>query len=421
MELELSSRDRAMLAGDLGPASRLAMRILVRMAAIWRAASLLDITGAHIDSALYVGDATLEYAEHLAELGARVAVPTTLNVSGVDTAAWQEWAVPPDWAAKAHRQMVAYEAMGCRSTWTCAPYQSEPRPAFGDQIAWGESSAIVFANSVLGARTERYPDLLDICAAITGRVPAVGLHLTEHRAGTVLIRLAELSERIQQDDAFFPVLGHLVGSAVQGGVPVLAGLATHPTEDQLKALGAAMASSGAVALFHVVGVTPEATTQAAAFHGMAPPREITVSLADLRDARRDLDTAHGAKLDMVVLGSPHFSFTEFQRLAELVAGTTRHPAVRVLITTGRGVKLMAERAGLLEPLERFGAELAVDTCILTSPMLPDHVRVLMTNSAKYAYYTPSLLGRQMSFGGLRDCVRSAVAGRVEHDEESWRE
>ena len=175
-----------MADGDGGPAQALAMSILVRMADVYGATELMDISQAHIDSTIYLGDATLEFAERLASLGARVAVPTSLNVSGVDECGWKDWAVKPEWAAKAARQMLAYERMGAVPTWTCAPYQTHMRPVFGQQIAWGESNAISFANSVIGARTERYPDLLDICCAITGRVPAVGLHLTENRGGQML-------------------------------------------------------------------------------------------------------------------------------------------------------------------------------------------------------------------------------------------
>src|SRR5215213_6519595 len=212
--MQLSDRDRAMVEGAHGPAPQLAMRILVRMAGVFGADALMDISQAHIDSTIYLGDATLEFAERLASLGAKVAVPTSLNVSGVDECGWKDWAVSPEWAAKAARQMLAYESMGAVPTWTCAPYQTHMRPVFGQQIAWGESNAIAFANSVIGARTERYPDLFDICCAITGRVPAVGLHLTEHRAGQMLLRLAGVPERLQQGDDFYPVLGNLIGKAV---------------------------------------------------------------------------------------------------------------------------------------------------------------------------------------------------------------
>lgn len=417
--LELTDYDRALLDGEYGPGAQMAMRIIVRMAGVFGAERLLDITAAHIDSTIFMGDATLEYAERLAGLGARVAVPSTTNVSGVDEHGWTEWPVQPEWAEKARRQMDAYRRMGCIPCFTCAPYQSEPRPAFGQQIAWGESNAIAFANSVLGARTERYPDLLDICAAITGRVPAAGLHLTENRAGQILIRLDGISEDLQADDSFYPVLGHLTGKLAGERIPVIDGMAVQPTEDQLKALGAAAASSGAVALFHVVGMTPEAPTLEAAFQGRAPLSSITLSMSELVAARLELTTAAGDGLDMVLLGCPHFSLAEFRQLAPLLVGQVRRPRVRFLVTTSRAVALLAERGGLLEPLRRFGGQITVDTCPLASPMLPPEIRTLMTNSAKYAYYAPGLLNAQVVYGSLADCVRSAAAGRVVRDERLW--
>jgi cis-L-3-hydroxyproline dehydratase len=421
-----------LLSGENGPAAALAMSILVRMADVYGAESLMDISQAHVDSTIYLGDATLEFAERLAGLGAKVAVPTSLNVSGVDECGWKEWAVTPEWAAKAARQMLAYEKMGAVPTWTCAPYQTSMRPAFGQQIAWGESNAIAFANSVIGARTERYPDLLDICCAITGRVPAVGLHLTEHRAGQMLFRLADIPLALQQDDQFFAVLGHYIGRIAEERIPVIDGILVTPLEDQLKAFSAAVASSGRVALFHMVGVTPEAPTLEAAFQRSAPLNRsatgettgdhiptIDITVADLRAARRELTTADGRELDMVILGSPHFSLAEFGLLAPLVAGQRVHPRVKFLITSSRLMKERAHETGVLEPILSFGAQITLDTCILASPMLPPEIRTLMTNSAKYAYYAPSLLNTRVTFGSLADCVRSAIAGRVVRDESPW--
>ena len=408
-----------MANGEGGPAQAFAMSILVRMADVYGATELMDISQAHIDSTIYLGDATLEFAERLASLGARVAVPTSLNVSGVDECGWKDWAVSPQWAAKAARQMLAYERMGAVPTWTCAPYQTHMRPAFGQQIAWGESNAIAFANSVIGARTERYPDLLDICCAITGRVPAVGLHLTENRGGQMLLRLTGVPAALQQDDQFFAVLGHLVGKLAEECIPVIDGVVVSPAEDQLKAFAAAAASSGRVALFHMVGVTPEAPTLEAAFHGRAPAQTIEIGVADLRAARRELTTADGRELDMVILGSPHFSLAEFSQLAPLVAGQHAHARVKFLITSSRLMKERARETGVLEPIVAFGAQITLDTCILASPMLPPEIRTLMTNSAKYAYYAPSLLNTRVTFGSLADCVRSAIEGRVVRDESLW--
>lgn len=417
--LTLSSKDHEMLRGDHGPAARMAMSIVARMAEVAGAAELLDITGAHIDSTVYIGDAGLEFAERLASLGAKVCVPTTLNVSGLDEHHWQEWAVPNDWARQAYRQMVAYRSMGTIPTWTCAPYQTEMRPEFGQQVAWGESNAIVFANAVLGARTERYPDLFDICCAITGRAPAMGLHLTENRAGELLFRLVDIPENLQSSDDFYPVLGNLIGKVSLDKIPVIDGITVNPEEDQLKAFCAAVASSGGVAMFHMVGITPEAPALRDAFQGKHPMETIDVTTDALRESRRSLTHTDSTELHMVVLGSPHFSLAEYKRLAPMLTGKRKHSAVKFLVTSSRAMTQLAEQAGFLAPLEAFGAQITVDTCILTSPMLPGEIQNLMTNSAKFAYYAPGLLGRKITFGSLEDCVNSAVVGEIIRDESRW--
>ncbi len=409
-----------MLNGNHGPAAKMAMTIVARMAEVAGAQELLDITGAHIDSTVYIGEAGLEFAERLASLGAKVSVPTSLNVSGLDEHHWQEWAVPTDWAEKSHRQMIAYQSMGAVPTWTCAPYQTELRPVFGQQIAWGESNAIVFANSVLGARTERYPDLFDICCAITGRAPAIGLHLTENRAGQLLLKLRDIPSALQARDDFYPVLGNLVGKVALDKIPVIAGMTVAPSEDHLKAFGAAAASSGGVAMFHMLGVTPEAPTLDSALHGRAPEQTLEVTMDDLRASRRALNHTDSDLLHLVVLGSPHFSLEEYKRLAPMLAGKVKHPDVKFLVTSSRAMTQLADHAGWIAPLREFGAQITVDTCILTSPMLPPEIHNLMTNSAKFAYYAPGLLGKTIAFGSLQDCVDSAVAGRIIRDESAWK-
>jgi predicted aconitase len=417
--LELTAIESAMLEGARGPAVQMAMSILVQMASVYGAPRLIEITAAHIDSTIYVGEANLEFAERLAGLGARVAVPSTLNVSGVDEEHWQEWPVPAAWAQNARRQMAAYRSMGCIPTWTCAPYQVQNRPRLGQQVAWGESGAIVFANSVLGARTERYPDLLDICCAITGRAPAVGLHLTENRAGQVLVNLVAVPRSIQQDPSFYPVLGYVLGKVARDQIPVLAGLDIEPGEGELKALGAAAASSGSVALLHIVGLTPEAPTLEAAFQGRKPLRQLDVTMDQLKAARRELSTGEGDRLDMVFSGCPHLSLAEFARLALLMEGKHVHPTVQFLVASDRTTVAWARRAGYIAALEAFGGRITVDTCPLASPMLPPEIKSVMTDSGKHAYYAPGLLDTHVAFGSLADCVRSAIAGRVVRDQALW--
>jgi len=311
--LRLSDRERRMLDGELGEGARLAMSIVARMAEVMDASELMAVTQAHIDGCGLLTDASLELAETLAGNGAKVSIPTTLNMGPLDLQHWREHGIDEAFAAKAIRQAEAYETMGCIPTWTCAPYQGYLTPRFGQQIAWGESNAVAYANSVLGARTNRYGDYIDICAAITGRVPRCGLHLTANRRGQLLLRLVGFEPELLGDDIFYPVFGHLLGPLVGEKIAVIEGLPPGATDDQLKALGAAAASSGSVALFHAVGLTPEAPTRQAAFQGGEPERVIDVRVADWQEALADLSTAEeGAKLDVVVLGCPHFSFAEFR-------------------------------------------------------------------------------------------------------------
>ena len=408
-----------MLAGEAGPAAQLAMRILTRMAPLYGADQLLPVTKAHIDGCIYEGDAGLQFAERLAELGGRVRVPTSLNVISLDRARWRELETPSAFAAKASRLGQAYLEMGATPTFTCAPYQTAAAPMFGEQIAWAESNAVAFANSVIGARTNRYGDYLDISCALAGRVPAAGLHLDEPRLGRVLIDLAPLPSELTRRDDFYAVLGYLVGGLVDDEVPVLDGLEAKPDQDQLKAFAAAAASSGSVAMFHIVGVTPEAPTLADAFGGRQPSRRLAVGLAELRRARDELRTAGGQRLDVVALGSPHCSLAECRAVAALVPGLRLAPGIQFFITTSRAVRDLLARGGELAALHEFGAEVTADTCVVVSPLIARSARVLMTNSAKYAHYGPGILNVGVVFGSTEDCVRSAALGVIDVDDGPW--
>jgi hypothetical protein len=415
----LSAQDRAMLDGEQGEAARFAMRIVLGQAEAVGAPRLLDVTSAHIDGCLYHGQVSLDFAERLVAAGAKVRVPSTLNVGALDLLHPDLYRGDPETARKARRLMDLYMQMGCRPTWTCAPYQLASRPGRGEQIAWAESNAIVFANSVLGARTDRYGDFIDICAAITGRVPDAGLHRTENRRGQILFTLAGIPDRLLAEDVLYPVLGHLIGARAGTMIPVLEGLPRTTTEDQLKALGAAAASSGAVALLHVVGVTPEAPTVQDAFQGAEPDAIVDVTPDQLRQARDDLSTAPDGPITAVSLGTPHFSLAEFERLVPLVDGLRLHPGVRLYISTGREALPEIEERGWLSALESAGATLVTDTCTYITPILDSSSRVVMTNSGKWAYYAPGNIGVDVVFGSTLECLRSAAAGKVWRDPELW--
>ncbi|HEX6130995.1 MAG TPA: aconitase X catalytic domain-containing protein [Actinomycetota bacterium] len=419
MPLELDDADRAMLAGDEGEAAAMAMRIVAETAEAMRAPRLLDVSRAHVDGCLYHGRAGLDFAERLAAAGGRTRVPTTLNVASLDLLHPGLVRLDAETATLARRLMDAYVAIGCRPTWTCAPYQLEDPPAFGEQIAWAESNAIVFANSVLGARTERYGDFIDVCCAITGRAPAVGLHTDEGRRAVLLVRVRGASEELLRSSAGLAALGHLVGAAADHGVPAIDGLPPGVSRDGLKALGAAAASSGAVAMVHVVGSTPEAPSVEAASGGAAPGRVVEVGPADLRRARDELSTHAAGTIAAVALGTPHASAEELDRIAALLADGPR-PVVPCSVNTARGV--LAETSGrTLDTLRDAGVTVVTDTCTYLTPILGGLAGPVMTDSAKWAWYAPANLGYGTVFGTTEECLRSAAAGRVVRDERLWGE
>jgi predicted aconitase len=419
-QLYLTEIERSMLEGELGPAPSLAMRILARMAPLYGADRFLEVSRAHIDGIVYEGNAGLAFAERLADLGGQVRVPTSLNVMSMDRTNWRQLGQKASFATNARRLGAAYVRMGAVPTFTCAPYQTEWAPVFGEQIAWSESNAVAYANSVIGARSNRYGDYLDVSCALAGRVPASGLHLTENRRGTHLFRLERIPRRLQERDDFYPVLGYLLGQSVTNGVPVVEGIAVPPASDQLKSLAAAAASSGAIALFHLVGITPEAATLQDAFQGSPTTEAELITLDRLRAIRAMLTTAATDQVDVVAFGSPHASLQECLELAELMNGRTARDGMQVFVTTSRGVKEILSRTGALATIEAFGTSVVADTCIAVAPLVRPGARVLMTNSGKYAHYGPGIIGVESIYGSTEECVHAAITGRADVDDSAWR-
>jgi predicted aconitase len=418
--MELSDEERAQAGGASGTAAAMAMRIVAESGRMLGAPRLIAVASAHIDGCLYHGDSGTAFAERLVAGGGQVAVPATLNVGALDllNAGRVKLAGRP--REMAERMMRAYLALGCRATWTCAPYQAGHRPAIGSDVAWGESNAVAFCNSVLGARTNRYGDFLDICCALTARAPFTGLHLAENRRARLLIDASGLDRTLVADESFYPVLGAWLGATAGGTIAAIDGLPSGISEDRLKALGAAAASTGAVALFHVIGTTPEAPDRATAFHGRAPDETIRLTGGMLRSARDRLSTGAagaGQPLDAVAIGSPHLSVDELDRLLGLIGD--RRLAVPIHACTGRHALDVISGDDRRRRLESAGVELIADTCVVVTPILPAARGLLMTNSGKFAHYVTPNTGYAVVYGSLADCVESACAGRVVRDERPW--
>lgn len=410
--LQLSESDRALLDGRHGKAAQVAMQLVLRMAELQGASELLDVTQAHIDGCIYTGPASLRFAEQLVAWGASVRVPTTLNSISVDQRRWRALGIDATFGEPASALGDAYMDMGAQLSFTCAPYLLDSAPAEGEQIVWAESNAVVYANSVLGARTLKYPDYLDICIALTGRAPNVGCHQDEHRLTSLQIELPPLGEL---DDAFYPLLGYHVGLLCGSRIPLVRGLEkAQPNLDDLKAFGAAFATSSAAPLFHIAGVTPEALQAEHVIHSGQPVPTERVTLADLHRSWDELNSADEAAIGLVALGNPHFSLSEFACLATLCRGLSKHPDVSLVVTCGRAILEQARAAGHIAVLEAFGATLVTDTCwcMLGEPVVPTGCRTLMTNSGKYAHYAPGLVGRSVHFASLAECVDAACSGQA---------
>lgn len=419
--IPLTADDERILAGAYGEGARTAMRIVLEAARFEGATELVDVEMGHIDGCFYQGPASLAFAQRLAATGSTVRVPTTMNSILVDRRRWRGLGVAADVGEPSDLLADALLTLGVQPSYTCAPYLLATRPRFAQQIVWAESNAVVYANSVLGARTMKYPDYLDLLVALTGRAPATSTHLPPARRATVRIDVDVPGGLL--DDAFWPTLGYLVGSVATHDIPVLTGLQhPAPTDDDLKAFGAAFATTSAAPMFHILGVTPEAGSVEEATGG-ADVRAVTVDRVDLTRTWAELNSATAEHVDLVSLGNPHFSLTECGALADLCDGRRAAAGVRLVVTCGREVFEQAEAAGHVARVERFGGTFLNDTCwcFLAAPVVPDSDAAIVTSSGKYAHYGPAAVGRGLYLRTLRDCVETAVTGRIAVPSSPWLE
>ena len=420
-DIRLSDRDKQLLAGRQGRGTQLAMELIVKAAEVSGAKALIDVTKAHVGSGCLGGRITVDFVEFLVAEGATVAIPTQTTAVLLDSTNPGLCAagVSEERFKASSRLMGLAERLGCEPVWTCAPYLLPNPPQLGEQIVGSESNAVTYYNSVLGARTNKYGDFLDICAAISGRVPHVGLHTDKGRRGQILFRLSGLPHALLEEDLFYHALGHFVGRRAQDAVSVIEGLRAPVHNDRLKAISAAVAASGGVSLFHAPGITPEAPTTDAAFQGKAPEAIIEVTPRALVAARDSLSSLTQGALNAVCVGTPHFSLSEMEEVVTLLHGRRVHADVHFYISTCRFVAEQARALGWLDALARAGAELVLDMCTYTAPVVRGCEGEVMTNSAKWAYYAPGFLGVSVAFGSLRECVESAIQGRVWRNPRLW--
>ena len=391
----LTKEEQAMCDGEYGETIRKSMDILVALGDIYGASGLVDITSAQVSGVSYktIGEAGLEYLQDLAkDESAKASVNASLNPPGTDLENWKELGFPEYFAIKQNEIVDAYADLGILKTCTCTPYLVGNVPRFRDHISWSESSAVAYSNSVIGARTNREGGPAALAAAIVGKTPLYGFHLAENRKANLVVNV-----ETELNGADFGALGYIIGKVVGGGIPYFK-MQNTPDNNDLKTLGAALASSGSVALYHVENVTPE--------YDLNREEDIDdimfVSDKDILETRQDLTTTD-KEIDLVCLGCPHASLEEIKKVASVVQGKTIRN--KLWICTSVSVKATADRMGYTQIIEEAGGNVVCDTCMVVAPIEEMGFEVIGVNSAKAANYVPSMCGLDVVYDDIENLVR----------------
>jgi predicted aconitase len=404
--MNLTLEQQAMLAGEHGRATQKAMEILAALGTIYDADKLIPVTSVQIAGVSYanLGEAGLDFLSEIAEGGGRVRVLTTLNPAGMDFENWQVLGISAEFAENQKRVIDVFARMGVITTCSCTPYLFGNTPHYGEHIAWAESSAVCYANSVLGARTNREGGPSALAAALTGVTPAYGYHLDENREPTVKVEV-EIPTSLETEELgthHFGALGKVIGNKLEGEthkqVPTIAGIPQASVE-ALKSFCASIATYGGVGLFHMQGITPEAAQ-------MTPPESvIAISWSEVLTEIDAMSDAVPEDVDFVSLGCPHLSIKEIARIAELLEG--RQVKKEFWITTARPTKQIADMMGYTRVIEASGAKFAADTCCVVAP-IKGRFHALATDSAKACYYAYGKNNFKTVFLPFDEVVRQAT-------------
>jgi len=391
--MELTNEEQEMLAGKQGNAVKKSMEILVALGEIFGAKRLIDVASVQVAGVSYhnLGDAGLEFLEELAKDG-KVKVLTTLNPAGMDLENWQNLGISPEFAEKQKKVIEAFEKLGIVTTCTCTPYFIGNLPRFREHIAWSESSAVAFSNSVIGAFTNKEGGPSALAAALTGKTPEYGLHLEENRQAQVLVKVNAKLEGTRD----FGALGYAVGKKIGNKIPLIKGIQKANIEE-LKTFSASIATYGGTGLYHIEGITPAKT--------ITPKEEILIVEQEIEDAKKALNDAAEGEIDLVAVGCPHCSIKELQKIAQLLDG--KKVKKETWICVARPVKSIADKMGYSKIIEESGAKFACDTCMAVAP-LKGRFKALATDSAKGCFYGRGSNSFKTKFCTLEECIKEAT-------------
>jgi predicted aconitase len=400
--VDLTAAEKEILSGQLGEGASLAMKILVGIGEAFDARRLVSITRAHVALSNQEGD--LWFAEKLAGLGAKCRVPPTVNPGYNDSYFSPMGLTTPDDDAFMQRTFRAYQTLGAILNFSCTPYLFDNIPRFGEIVAYSESSNTPYVNSVWGARSNREAAQSALCAAVVGKVPEYGLLLSENRRATVKVVVeADLS-----GDFDYQLLGWATPKKIAHQIPMFVGVPPTVSPEALMNLGAQLNTAGAVPMYHIVGVTPEAPTEEAALHGKQPERVVRITRRDLEEQLESISQPAGP-IDFVLFGCPHFTIRQVQEIADIVKGERLKTAMWVL--TSSYTLEMAKRMGLWDVIENAGGHIVDSTCIDQPCWRHLAGKTGATDSPKCAYYTRRR-DMRLIIRSLRECVEGALRGSI---------
>lgn len=409
--MKLTGYERSILAGDFGDEARKILEVMVKVCEVNEARDFVEVGEVMLASTQNMsisGVAGMEFLTRLADSGIRFRAKTITDPVSIDLDAWQRLGIPEEFAEHQQKAVRALIKMGAVPTWTCTPYLVGSIHRYGDHLAYVETSVVCFANSYFGARTNREMDISALAAAFTGKTPCYGFHVADNREGQVVVNL-EVELRATSD---YDALGNYVGKIAGTRVPVFKGMSRDVSTQALMQLGAALATSGAVSLFHIVGVTPDIVVDPYKYGEKSIVEELTIGDEDMRRAYEELNTTRDTDIDFVALGCPHYGFEKLREIASFLEGKRVREGVEVWVCTSRAVRDMALRSGEVEAIERAGAKVVVDTCMVLLPVRQMGFRTMATDSAKAQFYD-SGFGIGVRFGSTEGCLRAAISGTWE--------
>jgi len=397
--LKLTVQEEEMLRGHRGKAAQRAMELLVALGEVFYAQNMIEVSSVQISGVSYksIGDAGLDFLEDFAGLGGKVQVPSTVNPAGMDLDRWQEFGVSKEFADKQLRIARAFDQMSVQQTYTCVPYLIGNEPKLGEHVAWAESSAVVYANSVLGARTNRESGPSALAAAFAGRTPNYGMHLVENRMPNVLV---ETSATLK-DPLHYGLLGYLVGKRHGKSVPYFRTRESLGREE-LQSLCAALASSGMISLFHMDGITPEAASFRELLNSVD---RLYVTQSDLEAMQSELSDVE-SDVDLYAFGCPHLGIAEVAHIAHRLKNNRL--TKRLWIFTSRETHQRAEEKGYVKTISQAGGKVFRDTCVVVSPLEELGIRTIASNSCKAAHYLPSISGIKVRLGTMDELIEEAI-------------